>query len=449
MILKHRDKNILRFEWLEPYGVHVLEVFEENLKFLPLEMKGAATDDALWMWLTKRTVPRNRKNIEVLMAAMGLDTRNVKGLISVCRGLSLNDVFWVVEDKFKGTWKDYNLYENPFSSAVAQLAFAATGSPMRGTNWTSSPEFTTNGMLAKCWRRKNGVVSLYKSGTDGAANAGFEPYSEYYAAQLAEALGLNHVPYGLAVFKKLLCSTCPLFTSDKYGYIPAGRLVSHEEAIKDPRFADVFFFDALIINPDRHLGNFGYLVDNDTNEIVGAAPIFDNGYGLFALALDRPGDPNDEFHDLRIYASRVTPALYLKWLQFPGGITKEMKKRLEVLKTFRFVRHKHHSLSEKRLQAIEDFLRNRAAQIIEYGEKADEFLKISSNNVTINPQDTERDVTASIEANLTADPFITAEELAELLGVTKRTILRNLAKLQDAGRVRRVGSNKTGHWEVL
>lgn len=42
MILKHRDKNILRLEWLEPYGVRILEVFEENLKFLPLEMKGAA-----------------------------------------------------------------------------------------------------------------------------------------------------------------------------------------------------------------------------------------------------------------------------------------------------------------------------------------------------------------------------------------------------------------------
>lgn len=110
---------------------------------------------------------------------------------------------------------------------------------------------------------------------------------------------------------------------------------------------------------------------------------------------------------------------------------------------------KHRDRNILRLQAIEDFLRNRAAQIIEYGEKADEFLKISSNNVTINPQDTERDVTGSIEANLTADPFITAEELAELLGVTKRTILRNLAKLQEAGRVKRVGSNKTGHWEVL
>ena len=26
MILKHRDREILRFEWLEPYGVHIVSV---------------------------------------------------------------------------------------------------------------------------------------------------------------------------------------------------------------------------------------------------------------------------------------------------------------------------------------------------------------------------------------------------------------------------------------
>lgn len=34
--------------------------------------------------------------------------------------------------------------------------------------------------------------------------------------------------------------------------------------------------DAIILNIDRHDGNFGYLVDNDKHTIVGMAPIFDN-----------------------------------------------------------------------------------------------------------------------------------------------------------------------------
>jgi hypothetical protein len=36
-------------------------------------------------------------------------------------------------------------------------------------------------------------------------------------------------------------------------------------------------FDALILNTDRHLGNFGMLIDNESQKLIKAAPIFDNG----------------------------------------------------------------------------------------------------------------------------------------------------------------------------
>ena len=184
MILKHRDRELLRFEWIDPQGVRVLSVNEAERHFLPLEMKGVATDEALWTWLTRRTVPRNRRNIEELMARLGLNSRNIKGIIGICRGLSLNDVYWVADDDFHGTWAEINLYENPFSEAISLVAFSGAGPDFRG-QWTSSPEFTTNGMLAKCWRRIGNDVVLYKSGTDGASNTGFEPYSEYYMWSLS------------------------------------------------------------------------------------------------------------------------------------------------------------------------------------------------------------------------------------------------------------------------
>ena len=196
-------------------------------------------------------------------------------------------------------------------------------------------------------------------------------------------MGLYHVNYGLSRFKGRICSTCRLFTSDKYGYIPAGRVVSREEALKDPRFADVFFFDAIIFNTDRHMGNFGYLVDNDTNEIVGAAPIFDNGYGLFSLAIDRIGDQYDEFADLRKFISRVYPALYTNWLGFPSGLTPEMKARLSALRGFRLKRHPKYNLSSRRIAAIEDFIQKRVREILEFGAKADELLKVSDKSCTV------------------------------------------------------------------
>jgi DeoR/GlpR family transcriptional regulator of sugar metabolism len=44
---------------------------------------------------------------------------------------------------------------------------------------------------------------------------------------------------------------------------------------------------------------------------------------------------------------------------------------------------------------------------------------------------------------------MTIAELAKSAGVTTRSIERNLQKLQDEGKVRRVGADKGGFWEVL
>ena len=455
MILRHRDTEVLRFEWVEPQGVRIVAVNDAARRFLPLDMHGEATDDALWRWIRHRAVPRNRRNVYDLLARLGLDPNQPRGIIEICKGLSLNDVYWVVGDDFDGRWRDFNLYENDFSEVVASIAFTGLGPGVHG-EWTSSPELTTNGMLAKCWRRRNGVVELFKSGTEGAVNTGFEPYSEFYAAQLAAAMGLPHVDYGLAMFKGRLCSTCPLFTSDKYGYLAAGRLISREEALADSRFAPIFLFDAIICNTDRHLGNFGYLIDNDTNEIVGAAPIFDNGYGLYSLATWRPGDSYHEFDDLHKFVSRVRPALYTHWLDFPGGLTDEFRALVKRLRGFRFKRHKRYNLSAERLEIIEDFTQKRITEILDNNANADNYVAISQDDCTIKAKKenqialkNDESVVAAIKANLKADPFITKEELSEILGIAPRTVMTRLKALREAGVVRRVGPRKTGYWEVV
>mgnify|MGYP001306642207 CR=1 FL=1 len=60
-------------------------------------------------------------------------------------------------------------------------------------------------MLAKSWRRIKNNILLYKSGTEGFANSGLEPYSEYYASQIAKTMDLHYVNYGLSKWKGKLC----------------------------------------------------------------------------------------------------------------------------------------------------------------------------------------------------------------------------------------------------
>lgn len=50
---------------------------------------------------------------------------------------------------------------------------------------------------------------------------------------------------------------------------------------------------------------------------------------------------------------------------------------------------------------------------------------------------------------LKEDPTQTREALAQKTGKTVRTIQRALDKLSKEGKIKRIGSNKAGYWEVI
>ncbi len=50
--------------------------------------------------------------------------------------------------------------------------------------------------------------------------------------------------------------------------------------------------------------------------------------------------------------------------------------------------------------------------------------------------------------NLTNNSQLTAQELAVMLNKTTRTIERNIRELRETGILSRIGSDKTGHWEI-
>ncbi|WP_244264739.1 winged helix-turn-helix transcriptional regulator [Vreelandella boliviensis] len=55
----------------------------------------------------------------------------------------------------------------------------------------------------------------------------------------------------------------------------------------------------------------------------------------------------------------------------------------------------------------------------------------------------------AIMALIQHNPAITRQQIADTIGKDIRTIGRAMAKLQQAGRLRRVGPDKSGHWEVI
>ena len=154
------------------------------------------TGEGILKWLKSRVIPKNRTFVDQILKTLGLSHNDTQGIIDVCKGLSLNDSYWIVPQDFEGSFEQYNLYDNRFSEMLALVAYTGAGQTKQA--FTTSPELTTNGMLPKAWRFIEGDgIYLYKGGTSGASNAGREPFCEYYASQIAETMGLNAVHYDL------------------------------------------------------------------------------------------------------------------------------------------------------------------------------------------------------------------------------------------------------------
>ena len=103
------------------------------------------------------------------------------------------------------------------------------------------------------------------------------------APMSARALSIDHVDYGVHRWKGILCSSCELFTSKELSFVPAASFVKTGgfAAVRDfycalgtqyeQALSNMLAFDALVCNTDRHMSNYGFMVDNATNEVVGPA----------------------------------------------------------------------------------------------------------------------------------------------------------------------------------
>ena len=370
--LKLYDTDLMTFELtqkpLEGFSCQIISLKEENKHLLPLGM--TVDGDGVLSWLKSRVIPQNREFVDKILSAYGLTHNNISGIIQLCKGLSLNDSYWITDLNFNGKFTDYNLFKNSFYKALSLIAYTGHGS-VKPNAFSSSPEFTTNGMLRKGWRKINGTVKLYKGGSSGAANTGNEPYSEFYAAQIAATMGLNHVPYTLSKWKGCLCCVCELFTDINHSFVPMWRFCK-TTSIKEiaeylqnmgedyfNAFSDMMIFDALIYNTDRHLNNFGLMVDNMTNRPYAFAPIFDNGLSLFNFAMA------DDFADLETYAMSRLSAFSVPFDEIAKEfISSRQKEQLHRLQTFKFIRHTRYNLPAARLKALTRFIQKRAKNLL-------------------------------------------------------------------------------------
>ena len=311
-------------------------------------------------WVANRSSAKHRTHVNKILEMCGGKTKS--GFIALTHCLSLTDTLWVKSNKEDVNWKLINLYENNFDEVVSKLSFDGNG--LFGIQMsTTSPELTTDGAYDKCWLNKDDGIHLIKTGSDGARNTGQEPYGEVLASQVFEKL-CNSVKYSLKKYDGRVVSDCKLFTSEEYGYRPVS--LFYKEKLTLPKLLEIYrefksedafrrmiVADCITLNCDRHFGNFGFLVNNETFERSILNPCFDFNMAFVPFAeegFDFGTAPDGTELDFDEYLSKRGPVIGSNYVAPARAIlTPEIKKCVEEIRETKLTVHCDDKFTEKRL----------------------------------------------------------------------------------------------------
>lgn len=360
-LLMNKDTPVLQFAYVQE---GISKVFKESEWFRP-DLKPFGYSE-LNGWLGSRQASKHRDSIAKLLKEMGC--LNLEGFLRTTRGLTLNDTFWVKETDSALKWRDVSLYTNPFNEVISRIAFEGGlyGRHFRST----SPEFGVSGNYKKCWIRENDEIYLLKGGSTGAVNAGLEPFCEGLASQVSNIFCPNALHYDIAKFKGHDVSKCKLFTDEDRGYISVlnvlGEDVSDNAVFeyfkgigREEDFRRMVVLDALILNQDRHRGNYGFLFDNNEVTIKTAAPVFDHNLSLLVYATESELEHIDE------YLGSIGPKIGEDFNEMAHlMLTPKIKNDLKNLRGFSFDFSVCPNFSDLRKQTLNEQLNNQIDRIL-------------------------------------------------------------------------------------
>lgn len=360
--LKLFNKTLLGFDMDKELNVSNIDILCDDIKLFPENLK-EVNSESVKHFILNKSIPKNRANLECFLSAVNIELDDFKAILDYSKGLSIIDAYWITRDD-ELRYEDFNLFDNEINEELSLAVFNGTKTNVNNT--VLSPEFTTNGAIPKCWIKKDDGYYLYKSSTAylGFANTGNEPYSEYYSCQLLKSLGIPYIDYDLEMYQNELVSVCKIFTSKDIAYVPIHLIANIDDIDKaynwclehnlEEAFGNMIIFDALIYNHDRHLGNFGIIKDNHTGDILGMAPIFDNGAGLLAYTSLSKFKDLATFEDYYKNNNDFNMSNY--WIDFRDLVkkycTSKQLDKLKKLDNFKFTKHPRYNLLEDRLEYL-------------------------------------------------------------------------------------------------
>jgi hypothetical protein len=236
-------------------------------------------------YFASRLLSFERVNAKKLYMALKLpqeqDSETRCKIALAFRNLSMTDAYWLkTGDK---TWEEMDLRRNVLDESVTTVALL--GKSLNINDRPQTPELLAQGKYAKAWVRENDTPYLYKASSE----KGMESETEIEVSNMLDCTNIPHAIYLPAEYggkKKGLCK-CANITKNQLSIVPAAEYARYcvnsnikfeEEVMRIDKknVSAMCVVDYLCSNADRHMGNWGFFMENVSGEIKCCHPLFDH-----------------------------------------------------------------------------------------------------------------------------------------------------------------------------
>lgn len=261
--------------------IETARILNESMMPISLRVKTLDTN-TVTKWIIQRALQTSRKNADKIYKAAGFKQTNQEvELMYLTHSLSINDNYWIANEKELGNlrYENISLFRNSLNKAMYMVALRGDDGFTLTDNKLSA-EYTGQGTFPKCFIRETDGIYLYKSGNrQDIAN-------EIYACYIAEILGAKTVHYDYSKIEGIECTKSKIWTNESinwetafilsefmndYKYTPQ----QYAEQYLTKEYTEMIILDAIILNDDRHMKNWSFEIEADTNKIIGLAPNYD------------------------------------------------------------------------------------------------------------------------------------------------------------------------------
>lgn len=317
MHLMLKDKEVLYFNLDEfvivirnndllPYGLRGVFRSNTNIKSVLHNIESLKT------YLSSRVLSLSRDNAKQLLTLFKIkqsnDIETRVGICIKCRGVSVQDSYWIKYDTDKDLrWADINIRDKKLADIVDVALYGVHPSI---TVDIHSPELTTSGLFRKAWiREKDGLYLLKSDRTNNFINTKMEVLASKVLGCFEFNCNLDYVRYTgryrNTTVGRLYVDKCKNFINEKVSLVDADAVISaigrsgRKFNGYTPEIASITVIDFILANTDRHMENWGFLMDNETGKITGLAPLFDFNCALVSdyFNKDVSGTMSQMFND--------------------------------------------------------------------------------------------------------------------------------------------------------